>query len=403
MSRLVYVVERFPQQSQTFIQNEVRELTRLRVLPRVVALYPVRGADQTATDLAHDVLPSAWRAKRRLAAALLRLLLRHPVGLIRAVVVAARRPTRLQLHALAKAILLLDLLGNGPPPARIHAHFARASASTAMLAAAALRCRFSFTAHAVDIFVHPFDVDRKLRAADVAITVCEYNRRWMAGRWPGAGVIEVVPCGVHPEQFRRSSSYRRQPFTVVAVGRLVPKKGFDVLVEACARLVADGIDVRCRIVGDGPERGRLLALVDARGLGDRVEVGAFLSPPEVRGVLEDATVFCLPCVVAPDGDRDSQPVVVKEAMAMELPVVVTEEVGLPEVVDDGVGRLVPPGDPEALAAALADLHAAPEADLRRVGRAGRRRIEAAFTTAQQAAGLLACWDRAERRRHRWVR
>jgi colanic acid/amylovoran biosynthesis glycosyltransferase len=108
----------------------------------------------------------------------------------------------------------------------------------------------------------------------------------------------------------------------------------------------------------------------------------------VRAALEEACVFSLPCRVAPDGDRDSQPLVVKEAMAMGLPVVGTAEVAMPEMVDESNGRLVPPEDIDALADALAQLAALDEDDLRALGEAGRRRVEAEFRLDEATARLL---------------
>src|SRR5439155_8134350 len=135
---------------------------------------------------------------------------------------------------------LLDAVG-GERLGRVHAHFAKMSASTAMLVAAALGARFSFTAHANDLFQWPFDVPRKLRRADVTITVCEYNRRRVVERWGEVGNVVIVPCGVQPDRFRRTTPYHRDPFTILAESRLVVKKGFDDLIRACGHLRAVGV------------------------------------------------------------------------------------------------------------------------------------------------------------------
>src|SRR5439155_1052651 len=155
--------------------------------------------------------------------------------------------------------------------------------------------------------------------------------------------------------------------TVLAVGRLVEKKGFGYLVEAAARLRVE----RVWIVGDGPLRDELERQIARLGLEDTVELLGARGHEEVRELLEQAAVVAMPSVVAADGDRDTMPVVVKEALAMEVPVVASDEVGLPEVVHQGWGRLAPPGDPEALAGALGELlDLSPEARAE-MGRAGR--------------------------------
>lgn len=385
MTSVAYVVERFPERSQTFIHNELRALHRLGIVPVVCALYPATDADDSTADLPFHLLPSSGRHPLQLVRALGRVAARHPVGLARAVALAARHPARLQLHALLKAILIVARVG--APALRFHAHFARASASAAMLAAAITGRPFSFTAHALDLFVAPFDVDRKLDRADVAVTVCEYNRRYLSERWPGRGNVVVIPCGVDPGEFDWSRHREPDIFTIVAVGRLVPKKGFDDLVRATALLVETGLPVRCRVLGDGPERGTLTDLTDSLGLAGVVELAGAVSPAEVRDALEEATVFCLPCVVASDGDRDSQPVVVKEAMAMGLPVVGTTAVGMPEMVDDQVGRLVPPRDPPALSQALAELARMSPEERRSLGSAARRRVQERFALDPLVAEL----------------
>jgi colanic acid/amylovoran biosynthesis glycosyltransferase len=151
--------------------------------------------------------------------------------------------------------------------------------------------------------------------------------------------------GVDAGAFRR-----RQPLpgdrTVLAVGRLVEKKGFDVLVEAAAQVG----DVRVRILGDGPLRAELERQIAATGA--PVELLGGGPPARVLALMEEADVLAMPCVVAADGDRDSMPVVVKEAMAMEVLVVASDEVGLPECVLAPWGRLAAPGDAAALADAL---------------------------------------------------
>jgi glycosyltransferase involved in cell wall biosynthesis len=145
--------------------------------------------------------------------------------------------------------------------------------------------------------------------------------------------------------------------------------------------------VRFTIVGAGPLEGELRALA-----GERVEFAGARQPDEVRELLESAHLLAMPCVVAGDGDRDSMPVVVKEALAMEVPVVATGEVGLPELVRPEWGRLVPPRDSRALAGAIAELLALPDGERAAMGRAGRAHVLEAASVARETeklAGLIA--------------
>jgi glycosyltransferase involved in cell wall biosynthesis len=158
---------------------------------------------------------------------------------------------------------------------------------------------------------------------------------------------------------------------VVAIGRYVEKKGFTDLIEAAANLERANDGIRVAIAGDGPLRAQFERLIAVRGLEGVVELPTAPDYNAVRELLEGADLLAMPSVIAADGDRDSMPVVVKEALAMEVPVVASDEVGLPEVVSPGWGRLVPPGDSAALAGAIAELLALPAGERVAMGRAGR--------------------------------
>jgi glycosyltransferase involved in cell wall biosynthesis len=176
---------------------------------------------------------------------------------------------------------------------------------------------------------------------------------------------------------------------VLAVGRLVEKKGFADLLDAVAllerRAPLDGVT----IVGDGPLRGALQARAERLGISHRVRFAGSVAPADVARALEAADLLAMPCVVAADGDRDSMPVVVKEALAMELMVVATAEVGLPELVQDGWGRLVPPHDGAALADAIAELLALAPDERAAMGARGREFVRRHCDVDAEAGRLLA--------------
>jgi glycosyltransferase involved in cell wall biosynthesis len=144
---------------------------------------------------------------------------------------------------------------------------------------------------------------------------------------------------------------------------------------------------RVLIVGDGPLRGELEARAAEVGVADVVEFTGERTPAEVRAALHEADVLAAPCVVAQDGDRDTMPVVVKEALAMEIPVVASDEVGLPEVVRPEWGRLVPPGDATALAAALDEVLSLPPDERAAMGRRGREFVAEHCDVSRETAKL----------------
>ena len=178
---------------------------------------------------------------------------------------------------------------------------------------------------------------------------------------------------------------------VAAVGRLVPKKGFDVLLQALASLADAGVAVTAVIAGEGELHDALVARARALGLAERVRLPGALTQSEVRALLRDSHVLAVPCVPADDGNIDGLPTVVLEAMACGTPVVATDVTGMPEVVRDGeTGILLPPGEPEALARALRDLACGLVATDRLAARA-RTLIEEEFDSRRQAE-VLSAWQ-----------
>jgi glycosyltransferase involved in cell wall biosynthesis len=272
----------------------------------------------------------------------------------------------------------------------LHAHFAAGAALDAMRIASLLGLPYSVTAHAYDIYLTPMNLREKLERAAFATSGCDYTVRDLRAIAPAAEVHEII-MGVDGDAFRRTTPYP-DGSRVVAVGRLIEKKGFAHLIEAAALLRGRNGPERITIVGEGPLRPQLEALVREHGLEGAVELPGALPPSVVRATLEDAAVLAMPCVVAADGDRDSMPVVVKEALAMEIPVVASDEVGLPELVRPQFGRLVPPSDPAALARALEELLGLSREERAAMGRAGRAHVLEHCDTdaeAERLAGLVA--------------
>ena len=168
-----------------------------------------------------------------------------------------------------------------------------------------------------------------------------------------------------------------EPLRLLSVGRLVEKKGFDVGIEALAGLVQRGLDARYRIVGEGPERSRLEAVIREHGLEERVTLRGALPQSAVAEEIASCDLAVVPSRTAASGDAEGLPNVVNEALACGRPVVATRHAGIPEVVDASCGRLCPENDAEALAAAvramLDERSRWPE-----LARAGRERVEAMF-------------------------
>lgn len=363
-------VDAYPTLSETFVTGEAEQLSRLGHPMEVLAWRrpdrPMLGAPPISARYLEDETPL------RRATAMAELAVRRPRQCLRDLV--ERRRWRAQeavppLRRLAPSVLRA-LRGEG---ALLHAHFAGGAALAAMRTARIAGRPWTLTAHAYDIYKTPRNLELKLRSAALVTSGCDYTVRDLKRMGGSAARVERVVMGIDPERFRRHTPYTEEA-TVLAVGRLVEKKGFIHLVRAAAQPQLAAAAIRVLIVGEGPEREALEREIGRLGLAEKVELLGRREPEEIRGLLEHAAVLAMPCVVASDGDRDSMPVVVKEAMAMEVPPVVSHEVGLPELLRPVDGRLVEPGDPAALAAALAEVLALAREGRMAIGHCARARV-----------------------------
>jgi colanic acid/amylovoran biosynthesis glycosyltransferase len=187
------------------------------------------------------------------------------------------------------------------------------------------------------------------------VTISEYNRKYLLDKYGNdlADKIHIIHCGIDTRNYKPHRSETSGCPVVLAVGRLVAMKGFSYLLEACRLLKDKGIPFMCLIVGDGEEKDRLIGKAASLGVGDVVTFLGGLQEQRVRELLQEASIFVLPSIITDDGRRDGIPVSIMEAMAVELPVVSTKIVGIPELVEDKKeGLLVEQKDPVGLASAL---------------------------------------------------
>ena len=359
---VAYVLKMFPRFSETFILSELLELERQGVRVHVFSLKrPNDGlvhADVARVRAPVTYLPE-WRLRSlpSFAAAHFELLRRDGrryVGCLRTVV---RQRNRAALKHFAQAGVVARALDRAGVE-HVHAHFASTATSVALHVHRLTGVPYSFTAHAKDIYretVRPQDLARKLRAARFAVTVSDYNRRHLA---PLAGSDRLMRIynGLDLAQFTRNGERPDDPPLVLAVGRLIEKKGFDDLVRACALLRDDGIPFRCFIVGKGELKAELETLAHELGVDGDVELAGAIPREALVKLYPRASVFAAPCVVGADGNRDGLPTVLIEAMALRVPVVATPVTGIPELVEhERTGLLVAEHDPRARADALGRL------------------------------------------------
>ena len=359
---LVYVVRSFPKLSETFVLREVREHVRQGRPIVVWTLRPVPGEELPAEDV-DDVadrvraVPPGVGGVLRLIASSIAMALRHPVRFVRNAAFAARwavaeRDPR-HLAALPFATYIAARL---PEDAHVHSHFANTPATVGLLAARLSGRSFSFTGHARDLYVVTSKafLRAKVSAASFVALGSEFARERVAEAVGPelADRLVIVRNGLDAlDMAAPRLGARSEPPVIASVGRLVEKKGHATLVEASALLASRGVAHRCAIVGDGPLAGELEEQIERTGA--PVSLLGAREPHAVRELIDSATVFALACQPAADGDSDTMPLAILEAMSRGVPVVTTAIAGIPEVVRAGEsGLFVEPQDAAALAAAL---------------------------------------------------
>lgn len=398
MKRIIYITATLPALTVTFIYNEIFRLrSRGAVVDSVSMNTP--AADSISADSRDlrqtTVYLDAVSMLPKLAAFLF-VSLRHPVRMascLRELVTAypvkgARDYARLVYHLVEGAYLARRM--RHKQPEHLHSHFINGPTSIAMFMARLLDIPYSFTMHASMIWRDPIAIRNKLRSAAFCVSISEYNRRYVLDTYGQefADKIHIVHCGVEPDDsLPPRQTAENDEFRLLAVGQLNPRKGFHVLIPALAGLRDKGVAFHCTIVGDGAERSRLAELVRNHALGDHVNLAGAMLHEKVKEELAQADAFVLPCVITDDGWRDGIPVALMEAMLYELPVVSTNILGLPELIEDGVGGLlVPANDADALSVALARL--AEDPGLReKLGQAGRVKVLEDFNNVRSAREL----------------
>lgn len=393
--RVGYVLKRYPRYSETFIINEIlaheasgldieifsllpptdthfqNVISQVRAPVNYLPYAGIKAMDfWSALEEASYVLPGFWSALK--------------------VARGENHRDVYQAAVLAKAVRLngINLL---------HAHFATSATAVARLASFFSDIPYTFTAHAKDIFheeVEHDDLHKKLTDAKSVVTVSNYNIDFLKENY-GSAAERVVRIynGLNPELFPNKNSNHRQT-NIIAVGRLVEKKGFADLIEACAILFNKGLQFSCMIIGTGTLDAELSIQIERLGLEDTVKLVGPRPQNEVVKHIQDAMVFAAPCVIGSDGNRDGLPTVLLEAMALGTPCVSTDVTGIPEVIRHGeTGLMVPQHNPDALADAVENLFV--DTSLRvKLATNARHLFESEFDVSKNAAQMRRVFKQA---------
>lgn len=395
--RVGYLLRMYPRFTQTFVVNEILELEQQAVDVSILSLRkPTDGRFHESISRVRALAEYAPQHFVEAPGKILRAhgspLRRRPTAYGRALAAAVRHAgadrTDFQQAAMVLRWVRKRRLDH------VHVHFGTHEASVAYLAHLMGGLGYSMTLHAFDIFrsnVNRRLLALKINASRFTVTVSEYNRRFMVENLPGVDgdKIRVNYNGIDLERFRCNGTPRK-PHSIIAVGRLIEKKGFIHLVRAVGRLRDRGMAVRCSIVGDGPQKDLLKQEIKSLNLKRFVTLAGALSQADVRDLLAESMCMALPCVHAEDGNVDALPTVLLEAMASGCPCVSTKVSGVPEIIEDGrTGFLVPPADDAALADAIACVLEAGAMHGELI-RNGRRRAEACFDVRRNV-GRMKVW------------
>lgn len=395
--RVAYIMSRFPKLSETFVLNEILAVEEQGL---EVDIYPLLRARE---ELVHpEALALAARARYQPFLSL---------AIIRSQLYFFRSRPRAYLAAFADLLrgtwgsrnYFVGALGIFPKVAHaarlmeadgvelVHCHFSNHPAVAGFLVHRLTGIPYTFTAHGFDLHVDRRMLCEKVAEAAFVVTVSEYNRRLILEECgeQAREKVAVVHCGVDTDFFRpREPQLSERPFSLLCIGTLHEVKGQEYLVEACRLLADGGVRVACTLVGDGPDRPALIRRIEAAGLQGRVRIAGRMTRAGVAEQLREADVLVAPSVPTRQGKREGIPVVLMEAMGGGVPVVASGISGIPELVVDGqTGLLVPPRDPQSLAAALRRLHDDP-ALRRRLALAAREKVEREFDLRTNAAELV---------------
>lgn len=389
---VLYYLGSFPKLSESFVLNELYELERNG---HDVSVFALRGGDEEITHEEYEALDAsvsyAEKPGYRDVFDLLSPKLLSPRVLRHGFFQTSPQRHAASLHWAKQCIEFVESLDRDVD--HVHTHFLTVTQFPARYVASYFGVPLTMTAHAFDLYDSPRMSHLRHIAdhADQLVTISEYNRDYLRREVTSQTPIEVIRAGIRPEKF--SPTGATNDSRVLTVGRFVEKKGITDAVRAMASVVDRIPDVEYHVVGDGPRRPEIESAVERAGIEHAVDLLGTVDDDRLVREFNEAACFLLPCVVAESGDRDGIPVVLMEAMAMETPPVSTTVSGIPELIEDGEnGRLVPPGDPGAIADAVVELLQDPERR-RALGAAGRETVSDRFDAETAARRLEALFER----------
>jgi len=355
--KIGYVLKKYPRYSETFIVNEILAHEDAGLEIEIFSLTP--SDDSHYQDIVGDVkAPVHYLSGDSLKAKGFWGLLNETEEVLPGVFQKLELLRQEKFRYLYQGLELAKIV-KLQKIEHLHSHFASSATNVARISSHFSNVPFSFTAHAKDIFHENTDfrdLQTKLRDASAVVTVSDYNFNYLHRTFGSyANSVRRIYNGMDLKKLLYRKPENRKP-NIITIGRLIEKKGLDVLIDACAILAKKDLEFNCRIIGKGDLEPQLQAQINENQLQDKVELAGAIPRREVIESFYNAAVFAAPAIIAQDGNRDGLPTTLLESMALGTPCVATDVTGIPEIITDKVtGLSVEQNDPVGLANALEKL------------------------------------------------
>ncbi len=376
---IAYLINQYPKVSHSFIRREIAALEAQGIPIARFSIRPCRGElvdgeDQAEVAKTHAVLDAGIPA---LLFSFVLVAIAQPLQMVRAIKLALRVGRRSQRGVLRHLFYLIEACYlqrefSARGIRHVHAHFGTNSTTVAMLCRTLKGPTYSFTAHGPEEFDMPLTLSLtdKIEHAAFVVAISSFGKsqlyRWCDRRhW---SKIHIVRCGVDAKYLETPLTSVPDTPNLVCIGRLCEQKGHLLLLEAAAKLATQGIGFQLWLVGDGPLRADIEALIQEHCLGQHVSITGWASGSQIQDYLLKSRAMVLPSFA------EGLPVVIMESLALGRPVISTYVAGIPELVEPGkCGWLVPPGSVDELAIAIQQALTTPQHQLQEMGKQGRQR------------------------------
>jgi colanic acid/amylovoran biosynthesis glycosyltransferase len=354
IKNICYVLESFPNPSETFISDEAASMMDLGVTPFVLALG--EGDSSVVHPIAKKLLDKGLLTvvkevtKTQSLISIIKLLFKKPIQAISCIINLLSSEDRwIYFQAAPSALNLLEKKID-----YIHAHFAASNFCWAEVLSKWTEIPFGVTTHGYDLFFDPIPLSKAVKVfakANLIVTISEFNQKFMAQKY-GIPIekIKIIHCGVDLKLFNRldnSDKLKDKKLKLINIGRLVSEKAQDILIEALAETRNRGVQFELTIIGAGQLHEQLIKLCESLKMDGCIRFMGVQSQNSVIEMLQDSDVFVL------SSRSEGLPVVCMEAMAIGAFMIATRIKGIPELVQDKVnGLLVEPDDVKGLSDAI---------------------------------------------------